>query len=664
MTASTLPTGKTQFFSATGAALSNGKVYFYSPGTTTPVNTWKDAAQTQLNTNPVLLDAAGQALIYGTNTYRQVVQDVNGNTIWDQLVTAPAPAATLAQTIANIATLRAANTLTLPATSVQTVGYYSTSTTSAPDGGGGVYNYDSTDITSVDNGGTIIVDVANRRWKLFVIDGYINAKQFGAKGDGVTDDSVAIQTALNYLTANGGGTLLLPPGNYIATVPLVMYQSITVQGAGINATKITKTTTTVGTTASSLARGGTKTDSYATDDIIQVYHADNVYAYYVGVKDLTLAKATYAANSGGIYAPRSSQGRFENVLILNVTKGFRTYDTWMTTLKHVTCQAISQGFNWLDDGSGLGTGTSVHLEDCWNNFDNTVVQPLNGYNIFGLSYSTLTSCGADNANRTDTSAPTVYLFNTCKGITLTACGAENSQATILFVSGGSVTTVGFRTYQITGVATGTTAYVFADAAGYLTMINSNFDSLTSAGATFNWIIQNGAIVYDISPMASPAGGASFISYSASASKTVLSAPGQGLTGSLTGAVAGTGTFTPVLSGSSTAGAGTYTAQLGKYKRIDKQVFYTIDLVWTAHTGTGNCVLTGLPFTSTNDVYLNPANIITTGLTYTANNYPVAYVDVNTTGVTLLQVPTGGGAYTSVPITNSGSIRINGSYQSQ
>ena len=41
-----------------------------------------------------------------------------------------------------------------------------------------------------------------------------NAKDFGAKGDGKTDDTKAIQSALDYIIDNGGGTLFFPTGRY------------------------------------------------------------------------------------------------------------------------------------------------------------------------------------------------------------------------------------------------------------------------------------------------------------------------------------------------------------------------------------------------------------------------------------------------------------------
>lgn len=67
-----LPNGASCFQQASGP-VSSGSVYMLVPGTTTPKNTWQNAGQTILNTNPIQLDANGCAIIYGTGTYRQQV---------------------------------------------------------------------------------------------------------------------------------------------------------------------------------------------------------------------------------------------------------------------------------------------------------------------------------------------------------------------------------------------------------------------------------------------------------------------------------------------------------------------------------------------------------------------------------------------------------------
>ncbi len=83
MTANILPNAISQFEDINGAPLVGGQVYFYEPGTLVPKDTWQDAGQTILNTNPVILNSRGQAIIYGLGNYRQVLVDVDGNTIWD-----------------------------------------------------------------------------------------------------------------------------------------------------------------------------------------------------------------------------------------------------------------------------------------------------------------------------------------------------------------------------------------------------------------------------------------------------------------------------------------------------------------------------------------------------------------------------------------------------
>lgn len=83
-TAVLLPNGRQQFLDSNGDPLASGQVFMYvPPATTTAKTTWQDSARATPNSNPILLDAAGTALIYGSGGYRQLVKDVLGNTIWD-----------------------------------------------------------------------------------------------------------------------------------------------------------------------------------------------------------------------------------------------------------------------------------------------------------------------------------------------------------------------------------------------------------------------------------------------------------------------------------------------------------------------------------------------------------------------------------------------------
>lgn len=70
-----LPVPKARFFSASGAPLAGGKVYTYSAGTTTPKNTYTDASGTVANSNPVILDSAGEADIWLLGNYKIILKN-------------------------------------------------------------------------------------------------------------------------------------------------------------------------------------------------------------------------------------------------------------------------------------------------------------------------------------------------------------------------------------------------------------------------------------------------------------------------------------------------------------------------------------------------------------------------------------------------------------
>lgn len=89
MAVTPLAPGKWQFVDINGEPLVAGKVYHYYPGGTTPRDTYQNYAGTILNSNPITLDSRGQAPIWGSGRYRQIVEDADGNEIWDRETFAP-----------------------------------------------------------------------------------------------------------------------------------------------------------------------------------------------------------------------------------------------------------------------------------------------------------------------------------------------------------------------------------------------------------------------------------------------------------------------------------------------------------------------------------------------------------------------------------------------
>jgi hypothetical protein len=119
-----------------------------------------------------------------------------------------------------------------------------------------------------------------------------------------------------------------------------------------------------------------------------------------------------------------------------------------------------------------------------------------------------------------------------------------------------------------------------------------------------------------------------------------------------------GTWTPVVSGSTSAGSGTYTQQFGAYTKIGNMVYWRMFVGWTAHTGTGNTLLSGLPFTS-NATRATPAVAWFSGFTFTEN--PFLYVNNNSTSIDAIQMNSGTSA-SAIAIAGSASIYAAGCYQ--
>lgn len=92
--------------------------------------------------------------------------------------------------------------------------------------GGGIFRLDSTDTTSADNNGTIIVDASGARWKR-QWSGPLNANWFGNLATGFT---TAVQSAIT--VAGTYGTVEIPYGSYSLTGTLTLLTGQTLIGIG------------------------------------------------------------------------------------------------------------------------------------------------------------------------------------------------------------------------------------------------------------------------------------------------------------------------------------------------------------------------------------------------------------------------------------------------
>ncbi len=188
-----LPNGKQHFVDNNGHPLVGGRVYHYYVGTNTPKDTYQDSGQTIPNTNPIILDARGEASIYGSGPYRQVLTTFFGVTIWDQVILDPSSIVG-----GNLDAFKA-----------------DLANSTDPLKGAGLVGFSN---SAVYADGTVGAGIREINAKIGVI-----VTDYGAKGDGVTDDTDSIKAAIT--AAGVGGDVIFPEGTYLITDKLTSLTS-------------------------------------------------------------------------------------------------------------------------------------------------------------------------------------------------------------------------------------------------------------------------------------------------------------------------------------------------------------------------------------------------------------------------------------------------------
>jgi hypothetical protein len=101
-------------------------------------------------------------------------------------------------------------------------------------------------------------------------------------------------------------------------------------------------------------------------------------------------------------------------------------------------------------------------------------------------------------------------------------------------------------------------------------------------------------------------------------------------------------------------------QIGRYQVIGDAVHFYIDLTWSAHTGTGNIAIAGLPFTSNASFGSSPLSVVFNNLTLTAvGNKVQAGVNANDTTIGVSQI--GSASVSGIPMDTAATLRVSGFY---
>ena len=183
-----------QFFTNAGVPLAGGKIYTYGAGGSTPQATYTTSAGNIAHSNPIQLDAAGRV--------------PGGGEIW------------LTDTLVYKFQLE-----TSTGTIVQTLDNVSASIGSAAL----VASSGSSLIGFIQAGSGAVARTAQAKMRDIV-----SVKDFGAVGDGVTDDTVAIQAAINSAVSTGNANIFVPAGTYVisSTINISNMRGVTFHGIG------------------------------------------------------------------------------------------------------------------------------------------------------------------------------------------------------------------------------------------------------------------------------------------------------------------------------------------------------------------------------------------------------------------------------------------------
>lgn len=298
-----------QFFDDNGVPLAGGLLYTYAAGTTTAATTYTSVTGLSANPNPIVLDAGGRVpneVWLTTNaSYKFVLQDSEAVLIgtWDN-IPGITDADALATKLANTSNIAQGDAL---------IGFKQTYALGVMPGAvGKTLNDKMQDLVSV--------------------------KDFGAVGDGVADDTAAIQAGID-LACQYGGCVYLPAGTYKITAALVFsmnsgtvdpFKRPSMRGDGMAATTIYQTTN---------------------DNGIEIVGYDANPAGYCLFQDFTLYG--YQLNKIGIALQDIAFATIDNVYLAGWATGLYGVNVLSSTFNDLVIRYNTGGF-FFEPNSSLG----------------------------------------------------------------------------------------------------------------------------------------------------------------------------------------------------------------------------------------------------------------------------------------------------------------------
>lgn len=246
-------------------------------------------------------------------------------------------------------------------------------------------------------------------------------QQFGAKGDGVTDDTAAIQRAMNYCQLEHA-KLIFPSAKYLISRPLLYknlgFYNYEIEGQGGNVEICLTTSEKTGITAP---------DPYGVDVnvnaaiVILTDTNQSKYSRISGIRFTTTANADYA-----IYASITENNHIHDCFFEGFKFGIFDKGSWINRIERCIARNMS------NTGFYMEGGTSTYLKECY------VDHAERGYYL-AAGYSSIQNCACDHTTRWS------YVFGggsgdnattDTRGVSMMNCGSENSgRGSAIYIDG-------------------------------------------------------------------------------------------------------------------------------------------------------------------------------------------------------------------------------------
>jgi len=236
-----------------------------------------------------------------------------------------------------------------------------------------------------------------------ILDETVTVTDFGAKGDGATDDTAAINRAIQQIYVSTLSTtrsirrlIKFPAGNYLVTGTILIPPYCTLIGDGKNNTRITSTTSTVFTTADSLYQSGigsigtnsaTLPTSIAIGNMgVSVTGGTNSVAIIDSASDVLFKSVYFSSASGATRAVTitNSYATAQNITFENCT--FNGAATGLGATGSSVNVKVKDSIFTNNSTAGIAVGSYLSGLVSENNyFDTTVATAITG--LTGNNYS-------------------------------------------------------------------------------------------------------------------------------------------------------------------------------------------------------------------------------------------------------------------------------------